>query len=146
MLIYFGPVAVGGTYYVQTLEISTAALIAGLPPGLFSVGILTINNLRDIDNDRRAGKKTLAARFGRTFARTEYVSVILIALLIPAVLVFHTGRHYYALAAMLTLFPAIPALRTALRAADGPRLNNLLATTGKLLLLYSILYSVGWLL
>ncbi len=146
VLIYFGPVAVGGTYYVQTLQVTPAVLIAGLPPGLFSVGILTINNLRDIDNDRRAGKRTLAARFGRTFARTEYAAVILIALLVPVVLVLMTGAHYWSLAAALTLLPAIPAFRTAWRATDGPSLNNLLATTGKLLLLYSVVFSVGWLL
>ena len=57
VLIFFGPVAVGGTYYVQTLDINTAVLIAGLAPGLFSVAILTVNNLRDIGTDAEAGKK-----------------------------------------------------------------------------------------
>ena len=69
VLVFFGPVAVGGTYYVQALHIDWRVLVAGLAPGLFSVAILTVNNLRDIDTDRRAGKKTLAVRFGRTFAR-----------------------------------------------------------------------------
>lgn len=146
VLIYFGPVAVGGTYYVQTHAFSPDVILTGFAPGLFSVGILTINNLRDIETDRRAGKKTLAARFGRTFARIEYLTVMTIAVLIPAVLVTFAGARPFVLIASLTLLAAIPAGRTALRAPDGPTLNNLLATTGRLLLLYSVLFSIGWLL
>jgi len=77
VFLFFGLVAVGGTYYVQALTITPEAIIAGAAPGFWSVGILTVNNLRDIDNDRKGGKKTLAARFGRTFARSEYVMCVL---------------------------------------------------------------------
>ncbi|MBW1752269.1 MAG: 1,4-dihydroxy-2-naphthoate polyprenyltransferase, partial [Deltaproteobacteria bacterium] len=66
VILFFGPVAVGGTYYVQTLQISVPVIISGLAPGLFSVAILTVNNLRDVKSDHRAGKKTLAVRFGIT--------------------------------------------------------------------------------
>lgn len=144
VLIYFGPVAVGGTYYVQTLDITLPVLVAGLSPGLFSVAILTVNNLRDIDNDRRAGKRTLAARFGRTFARAEYLLSILIASVIPLLLAFFTKQHYLATGAGIVAVAAIPAFRTAFRSTDGTALNNLLATTGRLLLVYSLLFSAGW--
>jgi len=146
VLIYFGPVAVGGTYYVQTLDITTPVVIAGLAPGLFSIAILTVNNLRDIDTDRRSGKRSLAARFGRTFARGEYVFVIVAAAATPIFLYLLYGGHVYSTGAALVAIVAIPSFRTAFRSEDGPTLNALLATTGKLLLLYSVLFSVGWVL
>ncbi|HOZ06693.1 MAG TPA: 1,4-dihydroxy-2-naphthoate polyprenyltransferase [candidate division Zixibacteria bacterium] len=144
VFVYFGPVAVGGTYYVQTLAITPPVLVAGAGTGLFSVAILTVNNLRDIESDRRAGKRTLAARFGRTFAQWEYVLAVAIAAGIPAALALLTEGHSSAIIASLTILPALAAFRTIRRATDGPTLNRLLATTGKLLLLYSLLFSIGW--
>ena len=73
VLIFFGPIAVGGTYYVQALAIKPTIIIAGFSPGLLATAILTINNLRDIKTDRRAGKKTLAVRFEANFAKIEHV-------------------------------------------------------------------------
>ena len=64
VLIFFGPVAVAGTYYVQALTVHATVVVAGLAPGLLSVAILAVNNLRDVDEDRRTGKRTLAVRFG----------------------------------------------------------------------------------
>jgi 1,4-dihydroxy-2-naphthoate octaprenyltransferase len=146
VLIFFGPVAVGGTYYLQSLTISSDVLVAGLAPGLFSVAILTVNNLRDIDGDRIAGKKTLAVRFGRTFAKFEYLlSVLGAACVIPIYLCLHSRGHYYALASALVLLPAIPSIKTVFT-ADGPALNGVLGATGKLLLIFTILFSIGWLL
>ncbi|NCC94644.1 MAG: 1,4-dihydroxy-2-naphthoate octaprenyltransferase, partial [Opitutae bacterium] len=68
VLIFFGPVAVGGTYYVQCLQINMTVLLMGLVPGLLSVAILAVNNYRDMEGDRRVGKHTLAVRFGPRFA------------------------------------------------------------------------------
>ncbi len=146
VLLYFGPVAVAGTFYVQVLALSWPAVVTGLSAGLFSVGILTINNLRDIDNDRRAGKKTLAARFGRGFARAEYTVSMLVAIVLPLPVALLTASHWFSLAALITLAPAFGAIRTANTKTDGPSLNNLLATTGKILLLFSVLFSAGWIL
>lgn len=143
VLIFFGPVAVGGTYYVQTLQINWPVIIAGLAPGLFSVAILTVNNLRDIDGDRSAGKKTLPVRFGAGFARYEYLLSILIAALIPAFIYFTYGIGVYGITTLLVLPAAIPALRTVFT-GSGRVLNDVLASTGKLLLLYSLIFSVGW--
>jgi 1,4-dihydroxy-2-naphthoate octaprenyltransferase len=146
VLIFFGPVAVAGTHYVQTQSMCFEAIVAGLAPGLLSVAILCVNNLRDLETDSKTGKRTLAARFGRQFARVEYAGAVLIACMIPVVLVLQTGRHPWALLSLLTLIPAIPVLKTVWTQTDGPILNEALAATGKLLLLHSVLFSLGWLL
>src|SRR5208283_4567440 len=91
VLIFFGPVAVGVTYFTQALEINWAVIAAGLAPGFLSMAILAVNNLRDMDTDRRAGKLTLAVRFGRSFAMSEYLFCIIAATLIPFTLVLITG-------------------------------------------------------
>jgi len=144
VLIFFGPVAVGGTYYVQALEITPVVLIAGLSPGLLSMALLTVNNLRDIHTDRKAGKKTLAVRFGKFFTRMEYLFSITIACLIPAILFFIKGDHPYALATTFVFIPAIPSIHSIFIKQIGPELNLTLANTGKILLLYSIVFSIGW--
>jgi len=146
VLIFFGLVAVGGTYYVQALEINSLVLLAGLSPGLFSTAILTVNNLRDIASDKQAGKKTLAVRFGEDFARLEYLFSVLMACLIPIILFFITDSHLYALAASLVFLAAIPPIRIIYEQKPGKIFNQVLATTGRLLLLYSLLFSIGWIL
>lgn len=146
VLVFFGPVAVGGTYYVQALDINSIVLLAGLPPGLFSVAILTVNNLRDVESDRLAGKKTLAVRLGRTFARMQYLLSIALATLLPIFFYLTTHRHIFSSLTLLVLPVAIPTIKTVFGKTDGPALNNVLATTGKLLILYSVIFSVGWLI
>ena len=146
VLIFFGPVAVGGTYYVQALEITPVVLIAGLSPGLISMALLTVNNLRDIYTDRKAGKRTLAVRFGEFFTRMEYLFSITIACLIPAILFLIKGDHPYALATTFVFIPAIPSIYNIFIKQIGPDLNHILTNTGKLLLIYSVVFSIGWIL
>lgn len=146
VLVFFGPVAVCGTYYVQTLHLTWPVVLAGLAPGLFSVAVLTVNNLRDIDSDRLSGKHTLAVRFGSTFARLEYVLAILFACLIPAVLASGRAVMPWPLLPLLVLPLAVPSARRVLVNATGPVLNNVLAATGRLLFVYAILFTIGWLL
>lgn len=145
VLIFFGPVAVGGTYYVQTLDINSAVIIAGLAPGFFSVAILTVNNLRDLESDRAGGKRTLAVRFGRTFALSEYNWSLFLACTIPFVLVLFFRAPMSSVLASCTVAPAIMAMRKVAR-VTGRDLNECLAGTGRLLLVYSVLFSLGWLL
>lgn len=143
VLIFFGPVAVAGTYYLQTLAFDPNVIIAGLAPGLFSVAILTVNNLRDADTDRAARKKTLAVRFGKTFAKLEYTTALAAAsLAVPVYLVSAAGTSPWTLLAVLTLLAAIPAVRTVWTKSDGPALNAVLAATGKLLILFTALFSI----
>ena len=143
VVIFFGPVAVGGTYYAQTLELSVAALIAGLAPGLFSVAILTVNNLRDVHSDHRAGKRTLAVRFGVTFSKIEYLCCVAAACLIPVCLFVDGQRYVQGLMALLVLGAAIPSIRTVF-VTEGAILNRVLENTGKLLLLNTLIFSIGW--
>jgi len=146
VLIFFGPIAVGGTYYVQTLEMTPIVLIAGLSPGLLSMALLTVNNLRDINTDRKAGKITLAVRFGEFFTKMEYLVSVTIACLIPAILFIIRDDHPYAAATTLVFIPAIPSIHKIFVKQIGSELNIILANTGKLLLLYSLIFSVGWIL
>jgi 1,4-dihydroxy-2-naphthoate octaprenyltransferase len=144
VLIFFGPVAVAGTYYVQALQINYIILLAGLAPGLISVALLTVNNLRDIHTDRTSGKRTLAVRFGANFARIEYLLCIVVACLLPITLSFLNGGNYYSIITIGVLLFAVPAIRTVFRESGSPVLNEVLARTGKMLLIYSILFSIGW--
>lgn len=147
VLVFFGPVAVGGTYYVQTLTLSDDVLVAGLMPGLFSTAILTVNNLRDADTDVKTGKRTLAVRFGKSFARWEYFACVVAATFaIPAYLYAVAGGPLSALICMATAIPLYGQLRNVFTSEDGAVLNDTLAGTGKSLLLFSLLFSIGWLL
>lgn len=144
VLIFFGPVAVAGTYFVNTHEFSGPSMMAGLIPGLFSVGILTINNLRDIDNDRIAGKRTLQVRFGPSIARAEYLLCIFAPHAVTAVLAL-SERRWLALVSIATIIPTIRLARRVL-IATGPEFNSALAATGRILFLHAALFSVGWIL
>lgn len=146
VLIFFGPVAVTGTYYVQTYEFNYAIILAGLAPGLISVAILAVNNYRDYENDRRSGKRTLAVRFGRTFAQYEYAITVLAGALMPVLIYYLIRDHIAILWCSVICFLALPGIRTVFSSVEGPRLNNTLAFTGKLLLVYSIIFSIGWIL
>ena len=146
VLIFFGPVAVGGTYYVQSLEINMAVIFAGFAPGFISVAILTINNLRDIESDQKVGKRTLAVRFGRSFAISEYLFSIIAASLIPVFVYWMIEDRIAILSCSILIFIAIPIIKTICKKTDGPSLNAALAQTGKLLMIYSILFSIGWVL
>lgn len=144
VLVFFGPVAVGGTYYVQALTLDGWVLLAGLGPGLVSVAILTVNNLRDIETDAQADKRTLAVRFGARFARWQYLLALLAAATLP--LVFLAADRAGPAIALTLLVPlaAIPAIRRVFAAHDAAVLNRTLATTGQLLLLHAVLFSIGW--
>ncbi|MBN1869272.1 MAG: 1,4-dihydroxy-2-naphthoate polyprenyltransferase [Candidatus Omnitrophica bacterium] len=146
VLVFFGPVAVAGTYYVQSYEMNTAVVVAGLSPGLISVAILTVNNLRDISSDLKAGKRTLAVRFGRPFAYYEFLFSIILASLVPVCIYYIIEDHKAILASVTVLLIAIPTIKTVLTKSDGLSLNRALASTGRLLLIYSVLFSIGWIL
>lgn len=143
-LIFFGPVAVAGSYYVQTLEWSWTPVVAGLAPGLLSMAILTVNNLRDIETDARAGKRTLAVRFGAGFAKWEYTLCIVGAAVVPLVLVAYMGAPPNATAATVIVFAAIPAIRTVWGESNAALLNHVLAYTALLMLAFAMLFSIGW--
>lgn len=145
VLVFFGPVAVAGTVYVQTLSWSWAAVLAGLAPGLLASAILVVNNLRDIPTDRVAGKNTLAVRFGATFARVEYLLFVLVACAVPLALYALGYAGAPVLLATLALLPGLALTRRVWR-EEGTRLNPRLGQTGALLVVFGALFTVGVLL
>jgi 1,4-dihydroxy-2-naphthoate octaprenyltransferase len=146
VLIFFGPVAVGGTYYLQTKAINANVLIAGLAPGLIASAILTVNNLRDFATDKIAGKKTLVVRFGLRFGLTEYLFCVIGACLVPVYLCISSGSHFYSLLAFLTLIAAWGPIKTVCSKPTAQALNEVLAQTARLLIIFSLLFSIGWII
>lgn len=145
VLLFFGSLAVSCTHYLQTLSFSKEAFLAGIAPGCFSTAILIANNVRDVEEDRKAHKKTLVVRFGKTFGMIEYVCCILLAFIPP--LVF-CRAHPFSLLTLLILLPAVPLLRGMLREKEHTpaRLNHIFVYTGKLLYIFTFLFCLGWML
>jgi 1,4-dihydroxy-2-naphthoate octaprenyltransferase len=145
VLIFFGFVAVAGTYYVQALHLTGLVLAAAVPIGALVTNILVVNNLRDLDTDRQAGKRTLAVRMGRYATRVEYLLLIAVAYLVPPLLWLVGGLAPWALLPWLTLPLAVRLVRQT-RQETGRALNKTLAGTAQLELLFSILFAIGILL
>jgi len=147
VLFFFGPVAVGGTYYLQVRSINPIVIIAGLAPGLISTAILVVNNLRDRRTDKTAGKKTLVVRLGRGFGVFEYITCVVAASAVPVVLCWITKGHYGCLASVLALCIAWKSIYAVYsKGDDAVMCNQALGDTGKFLVLFSVLFSVGWVL
>jgi 1,4-dihydroxy-2-naphthoate octaprenyltransferase len=146
VFLFFGVVAVVGSYYVQTEELRALAFELAVPIGLLAASILMVNNVRDIDTDARAGKRTLAVRLGRERARRLYTGTLLLAYVATvAIVVSGEGSAWLLLAcASLALVP--PLTRAVATRVDGPALNRALAGSGRLLAVYSLLLSAGLLL
>ncbi|NND71670.1 MAG: 1,4-dihydroxy-2-naphthoate polyprenyltransferase [Rhodothermales bacterium] len=144
VLIFFGPVAVAGTYYVQALSVSSLEIIAGLSPGLLATAILLVNNIRDVEEDRLANKNTLIVRSSIKTGYAAYLIAIIVAGAIPVVLsVMGLGPPWGLLAGIVVVPGAF--LFARLRSAEtGDAYNKVLAATAKLLLLYAVLFAVGW--
>jgi len=145
VFIFFGVVAVTATYYVQALAWSPQALIASLPVGLLSTAILVVNNYRDMDTDRAAGKNTLAVRMGRRATQWQYALLVLGAYLVPVAQWAIGSASATLLLPLLSLPLALALIRGFLR-LEGPALNGLLARTAGLLAIFGILYCVGYIL
>lgn len=143
---FFGPIAVAGTYWVQALEMDWRPIAAGIGPGLISTAILAVNNLRDIDTDRVADKRTLAVRLGRGFARWEYAVSMGLACAAPLIFWAAGAAGPGMLLPLLAAPYAARVARTVWTSRDGGALNAALADTGKALLLYTALFCAGWLL
>jgi 1,4-dihydroxy-2-naphthoate polyprenyltransferase len=146
VFLFFGIVAVVGSYYVQTEDLRALAFEVAVPIGLLAASILMVNNIRDIDTDRRAGKRTLAVRLGRSRARSLFVKTVLFAYTVVALIVL-TGEGEPWLLLSWASVPLVPSLlRTVRTRTDGPSLNAALAGTGRLLAVFALLLSAGLLL
>jgi 1,4-dihydroxy-2-naphthoate octaprenyltransferase len=141
VFIFFGPVAVCGTYFVQAGQVSTLAVWSSLPMGFLITAILVVNNLRDIATDTEAGKRTLAVRLGETGTRWDYFLCLLAAYLVPLLLAA-LGHTFWVLLAWLSIPLGISQARLVWTQAGRP-LNQALAGTGRLTLVYALLFSLG---
>jgi len=146
VFVFFGLVAVGGSYFVQTEELRWEAVALGVPVGLLAAAILVVNNVRDIETDRRAGKRTLAVRLGRERAVAVFTTMLALAFLALPVIAALGDVAWWLLLALASLPLAVPLARTLATRRDGPALNALLADTGRLLAVFSILLAAGLLI
>jgi len=157
VFVYFGVVAVTGTYYVQSVSAVAGRFPVGLPAGAIpghvviaslaaaalSTAILVVNNVRDLETDRAAGKRTLAVLLGYRGSRVEFLGLLAVAYLVPVVLVAGFGYPVWVLLALGSLPLALSVARAVLTRTDGEALNPALERTGQLLAVYSVLFSVG---
>ncbi len=142
VLVFFGFVAVAGTTYVQLGSVPRLALIAAVPVGTLATALLVVNNVRDEATDASVGKRTLVVLLGRRFATAEYFAMLIAAYLVPALLLARGNFEPTILLPWLTA-PLAVKLFARLRRETGPALNDVLAGTAKLLLLFGVLFAVG---
>jgi 1,4-dihydroxy-2-naphthoate octaprenyltransferase len=146
VFLFFGIVAVAGSFFVQVKHLNWEAFALAVPVGLIAAGLLMVNNVRDIDTDRRAGKRTLAVRIGRSRARALFAATIYLAyLLTPVTWVFGPLKAWLLLP-WLTLPIAARVVRIVRNHTDGASLNGALAQTGLLQLIFCTLLAAGLLL
>ncbi len=156
VFVYFGVVAVTGTYYVQA-----ATAVAGVPLGLpagtlpghvvvaslaaagLTTAILVVNNIRDIESDRAAGKRTLAVLVGYRWSRVEFLALVGLAYAVPVTLVAVYAYPLSTLLPVASLPLAARVARTVLSRTDGAALNPALERTGQLLAAYAVLFAAG---
>ncbi|NGX56029.1 MAG: 1,4-dihydroxy-2-naphthoate octaprenyltransferase [Candidatus Anoxychlamydiales bacterium] len=140
VLIFFGPFASFGSYYLQTMKFSVLPIVVGLAPGLFSTAILVVNNLRDIDCDKRAKKNTLSVRFGKNFTKVEYY-ICLIAIFFIPVIYFSITKNYLVLLANFAILLA--PIKTIKNFKDLKVLNIALQKTVLSMILFSLIFFLG---
>jgi 1,4-dihydroxy-2-naphthoate octaprenyltransferase len=148
VFLFFGLVAVTGTFFAQVETFTWESFVLAIPVGLLATAILMVNNTRDLETDRRAGKKTLAVRLGRDKARLGYALLIYVAFATAPLAWVLGGDHLtpWLLLPWLALPLAAPIVRVVRNKVDGPSLNGALAKTGMLQLVFCVLLSIGLLL
>ncbi len=157
VFVYFGVVAVTGTYFVQAVaglpggppvgippgSLPVDVLVASLAPAGLTTAILVVNNLRDRETDAAAGKRTLAVILGYRASRVEFVAAVGLGYLVPIVLWIGFDYAPWVLVPLTSLPVAIPLVLTVLTRTDGEALNPALERTGQLLAVHSLLFAAG---
>ena len=157
VFLFFGVVAVTGTYYVQAAAVLAdpvptgippgtlppVALVASLPVAALSTNILVVNNVRDMETDAEAGKRTLAVRIGYRWSRVQYVALLALAYLVPVGLWVVGPASAAVLFPLLTAPLAVAVARTVCTRTEGEALNPALERTGKLLAAHALCFAVG---
>ncbi len=143
VFIFFGIVATGGTYYVQATTVNSFALIGAIPAGALTTNILVINNYRDIETDRQTNKRTLATRLGRAGTRIEFLVLLLLSYSVPFLYRLQFNLSIWILLPLLSLPLGMHIILQLYRGVEGQQLNDTLAQTARLALIYGILFSAG---
>lgn len=146
VFIFFGIVAVMGTYYVHALQWSSFSFWASLPVGALAVNILVVNNLRDVEQDSRSGKRTLGVLLGERALKWEYSLLMLLAYAIPFGILVLMNSSLWILLPWLSLPLSTPLLRHIWKHVDKKSLNKTLERTAQFMVLYGVLFSIGILL
>jgi 1,4-dihydroxy-2-naphthoate polyprenyltransferase len=142
VMIFFGFVAVCGTVFVQTGTLPALAWLGAVPVGAIATAVLVVNNVRDRDTDAKAGKRTLAVRFGRRAGVVEYAALLGVAYAAPVVARLAFGLSPLVLLPWASL-PIAARLVRAITRTTGKALNEYLVGTAKLLLVYGVLFTAG---
>jgi len=140
--LFFGIVAINGTYYLQAGHFSALGLMASVPTALLVMNIITVNNLRDIDTDRAAGKHTLAVRIGDSATRREYTISTILAYLVPVGLAAIYGEAWWVLP-LLSIPIAWRLVKDLWATPRSQALNPILGRTAQFNLLFAILLALG---
>jgi 1,4-dihydroxy-2-naphthoate octaprenyltransferase len=145
VFLFFGLVAVTGSYFAQVERLTWEAFVLAVPVGLLAAAILVVNNVRDLETDRRAGKRTLAVRLGRGRARGLYAAMVYLAFVCAPLpwLLGSDDLSPWLLLSWAALPLAVPVVRIVRSRTDGPSLNGALARTGMLQLVFCALLSAG---
>ena len=141
VFIFFGVVAVMGTYYLNTLTINIESLVCGIIMGALSTAILIVNNIRDVITDAASGKNTLAVKLGLTFSKIEFLIMVLLPYILSLYLYFLIND----LGIFLSFFtlPISFNLIYQIFNKTGDKLNEVLVKTARLLFIYSLLLTIG---
>ena len=146
VFIFFGLVAVNGSYYVQLERLDALPLGLSIAIGFIATAILVVNNVRDLETDRRAGKNTSAVRMGRANAINMYKVLVIGAFVLLPFTIWAGECQWWPLLGLAALPLAIKPIRVLETRTDGPALNKCLAATGGLLAVYSVLVTIGLLI
>mgnify|MGYP006166269883 CR=1 FL=1 len=144
VFIFFGIIAVPGTYYLQSGIVSYDSILLGIPLGALSTAILIVNNLRDADTDIKSDKRTLAVRLGKPFVKIEYIVMMVIAFATPIYILQFWDE--FSLYIILFLLPISIQHIQSLYTKTGEALNGVLVDTAKFLFHFSLLLSIGLIL
>ena len=142
VFVFFGLIAVPGTYYLQIGNVSNLSISMGVVIGMFSTAILVVNNLRDADTDKLSGKKTLAVRFGKEFSKIQYSILMLIPFFLPLYIWWNIENELTILITLLAL-PISFQLIKQIFSLSGSDLNHVLSRTAHFLFIFTLLLSSG---
>ena len=145
VIVFFGLIAVPGTFYLQTGMISMESLLVGLSMGTFSTAILVVNNLRDVETDTKTGKRTLVVRWGKRFGRIEYSIMMVVAYFIPAVLAV-IWKNDLSMYLYLFSLPIAAKMMISVWTLERKELFPILGGTARVMMVYSILFVLGLIL